>query len=445
MEIAAVACLACFGMGAFGIGFSARELKRAHKKAIWTDSREVAPLECQTRKYIFVNESRGLSSPVIRINDTDGNVMFVIEHASFYSSVWVFRDVCGEKLATIHASALGTYYMLKDEPDIKHYCVSREAGRFREFVKEKDGIVSTYRWYSKAYHLERVVVEPRAPNAPQDEVTILHEVVGNCKRLRAKPLSFEFNIDTTRVDVVSALASGFISMMSEWRKKKPEKSQATIDLERDEALSRLKRFVNRRSRYNQNGSEQQTYQARPQATRIPPQPPVPVTQPAPAPLPTVTVNINTDTTTAAAAASIPTLQPQVNQPVLAQPTSMQSDCIPEPYGDQQDLGQDFADFFSEADELEEIEEQEEALYRRRHTYDDNFYADSRMESKPYNAMRTASCSNPTIKTLHNANTPVVRTPSKPRQEGEAAVFFPKKIVRKAVQPVKMAVNTVSNC
>lgn len=230
MEVAAVACLAFFGMGALGFGYSFKEIKKAHSKALWTDPRCVAPLvESTARKFTLCNTTMGKGkTPVMHLVDTSGRIVFLFEHAGFCSTVWFLKDATTlAKLATMHVSPMGTYFVCETTTaPQKVVCSSREAGRYREFVEVRNGVSLVYRWYSQSYHLERVVTQAATQNgASQDEeVTVVHEIVGNCHRVNTRPVSFELNIDCQRVNVISGIASWFICMMTEWRKVKKIKS-----------------------------------------------------------------------------------------------------------------------------------------------------------------------------------------------------------------------------
>lgn len=402
MEVAAVACLSLFGMGVMGFGYSVKQVRQAHRKAKWTDPRSVTPLESTARKFKLINAVVGENRlPTVQIIDEEGKICFLIDHANFYSSVWYLKDATSlENVAIIHVSPVGTYFTLENDGR-KVVCASRESGRFREFQQSKDGITTTYRWYSQSYHLERVVVQPGSC----DEATILHEIVGNCRRLDTKHPAFEFNFDTQRVDIISGIASGYINMMTDWRKvKKRAKAQASKDMERDESISRFKKIIGWTKNY-QNIPPDVAQQIIRQEYNTPNEMPLRMPAISVPRQPNITVNVNNGDY------SQPAVPPHRNLP---EPPSDRSNAPPiPPIADMSDA---FADFFNESEEMEEERDQE-----------GDAFCYPQPQTRAGNS--TNDYSNPRIRPLSNSCTPTLTMPSQLGATSESAVLFPRIIRR----------------
>lgn len=234
-------------MGVVGFGYGINKMKQAIRASAWTDPRSVIPLCDMTEKYTLASmHMNKTKTSVMSVVDSAGRIVYVIEHGG-KAAIWNMKDPATfARVATIKLGKSKPYFILESDLTAKIYCLPREAGRYREHEAALGESVFTYRWYTQSYHLERVVVEP--PHAAGAEETYLYEIVGKCRRVDEKNLNFEFYLDFNRVHVVGALASGFICMMSSWRKAKLVKSQATIDFERDELRLKTKNYMGRKGR-----------------------------------------------------------------------------------------------------------------------------------------------------------------------------------------------------
>lgn len=395
-----------------GFGISARELRNARRSVVWSDPRVVLPLKNTPKKYFLSisNKKDSKRVPVIRICDISGNAIYSLQRASSYFTTWIMRDIItNETVATIYPSSTSAYFELGDINRILY--TSRNSGRYREYKEDHNGVLSSYRWYSQSYHLERVSIETNTEEGHNNEISASPQIVGTCRCLQTKPIAFEFSLDGQGVNIVSGLASGFISIITEWRKMKLHKSQATIDLERDEAISKFKRLAT--LNWSATPPRYQRVQSECASEDLPAS--ISVVQNR-----VLVTNIDNERL------SRTTQDPQVVSEGQCTSLSPVMESIPIRTSQNNQLTNvpNLIDLTEE-----QIEEQPKKYKIKRNTGFDKFQLPSNSISGPSSSLQQGIIRSPKLRPMSNPYTPVITSRTYPHLEGKSAVIFPKMISR----------------
>lgn len=173
-----------------------------------SSSANVVPLTEFPKPY-FIRELWKDKTRVVNVFDSQGNQVYSIERLSGLTPVWSLLTFPERKeVATINtrffARAIDFHYI----KGVTHRDITSEYGlngNFQSF-QLNDG---KYSWTRGSKFLEKVI----NPNGSSEEQRIR---VAKVKLMRQFKLDFEMLIDETMIDREIALATGFVSILTQW-------------------------------------------------------------------------------------------------------------------------------------------------------------------------------------------------------------------------------------
>lgn len=158
----------------------------------------------------FVRQGRKDKQKRIRIFNGHGKELYVIERLSALNPVWSLLTVPQRKeIATINTSLGKMSVDFHNKNGITHRSISNEvglSGGYRSFYAG-DGV--KYSWSTGTKFLEKVI----NPNGGVEEI---RERVAKVKLMRQFKVDFEVLIDSSKIDDEIVLATGFVSMLTQW-------------------------------------------------------------------------------------------------------------------------------------------------------------------------------------------------------------------------------------
>lgn len=172
-------------------------------------SPNVAPMTTHPTQY-FVRQDRKDKQKKIKIFNGEGEQVYAIERLSSWNPVWSLLTIPQRKeIATINTSFGNRSVDFHNKTGITHRSISTEIGlngRYRSFYTD-DG--HKYSWATGTKFLERIV----NPNGGLEET---RERVAKVKLMRQFKLDFEVLVDSSKIDDEIVLATGFLSMLTQW-------------------------------------------------------------------------------------------------------------------------------------------------------------------------------------------------------------------------------------
>ncbi|VEU23099.1 DEKNAAC104190 [Brettanomyces naardenensis] len=181
---------------------------------------------------LYIRRDNGKRQTLVNVFDQNGDKVYTIERESSTSPVWSLLTFPQRKeVATIRAGFFLTAVDFHNKKiGLQHRQVNSESGltvgRMRTFYLD-DG--HKYGWTRGTKFLEKIV----NPGGAEEEI---RERVAKVRLMRQWKFDYEMIIDEDKVDVESALATGFICMMSFWgvgditetRKKEATDAEAPV-------------------------------------------------------------------------------------------------------------------------------------------------------------------------------------------------------------------------
>ena len=199
-----------------------------------TSEASFIPLDHPTTA-LYIRRDNGKKQTLVNVFDQDGNKAFTIERESSLSPVWsLFRYPNRQEVATIRAGFFLTAVDFHGRGvGMQHRQINSESGltvgRMKTFYLD-DG--SKYGWTRGTKYLERFI----NPGGADEEV---RERIAKVRLMRQWKFDYEMIIDENKTDVVPALATGFVCMMTFWGvgditetvgpTKLPAKGQENVD------------------------------------------------------------------------------------------------------------------------------------------------------------------------------------------------------------------------
>lgn len=158
----------------------------------------------------FVRQDRKDKQKRIRIFNGQGKEVYVIERLSALNPVWSLLTVPKrQEIATINTSFGNMSVDFHNKSGITHRSISNEigfSGGYRSFYAA-DGV--KYSWSTGTKFLERII----NPNGGVEEI---RERVAKVKLMRQFKVDFEVLVDSSKIDDDIVLATGFVSMLTQW-------------------------------------------------------------------------------------------------------------------------------------------------------------------------------------------------------------------------------------
>lgn len=172
-------------------------------------SATITPMTDSPSQY-FVRRDRKDKQKKIKIFNNKGEQIYAIERLSAMNPVWSLLSIPQRhEIATIHAGFPNRSIDFHTKAGLSHRDISTEIGlngRYRSFYTN-DG--AKYSWSRGSKFLEKVI----NPNAGVEEV---RERIAKVKLMRQFKFDFEVLIDESKIDREIALATAFVSMLTQW-------------------------------------------------------------------------------------------------------------------------------------------------------------------------------------------------------------------------------------
>lgn len=172
-------------------------------------SANVSPLTKYPTPF-FIRRDRKDKQKKINIFGANGVHLYTIERLSPLNPVWSMLQYPSRKeVATINAGFFTSSVDFHNKPSISHREITTDVGlngRYRSFYIN-DG--AKYSWSGGSKFLEKVI----NPNGGVEEV---RERVAKTKLMRQFKFDFEVLVDEDKIDSEVALATAFVSMLTQW-------------------------------------------------------------------------------------------------------------------------------------------------------------------------------------------------------------------------------------
>lgn len=175
-----------------------------------TSSATVIPLNSPNLLF-FIRREKNDKERVVNVFSADGTKVYTFERRTPLNPVWnMLTYPSRREVATIRAGFFSRAVEFHNKIGLEHRVVTNElslrTGRIRSFYLT-DG--SKYGWTRGTKYLERI----SNPGGGDQES---HERVAKVKLMRQFKFDFEMILDNTKIDPEVALATGFISMLTQW-------------------------------------------------------------------------------------------------------------------------------------------------------------------------------------------------------------------------------------
>ncbi|CDK26895.1 unnamed protein product [Kuraishia capsulata CBS 1993] len=169
----------------------------------------VLPLLNPTAVY-YVRRERANKQNVVNVFDSKGNKVYTFERTTPLNPVWRMLEFPSRReAATVRAGFFLTSADFHNVPGVQHRVISDEnglSGKFKTFYLD-DG--HKYGWTRGSKFLEKFV----NPGGDDEEV---RERIAKVRLMRQWKFDFELIVDETKINKEVALATGFVSMMTQW-------------------------------------------------------------------------------------------------------------------------------------------------------------------------------------------------------------------------------------
>ncbi|ODV84052.1 hypothetical protein CANARDRAFT_177222 [[Candida] arabinofermentans NRRL YB-2248] len=167
------------------------------------------PLSCPT-KAVYIRRDNDRKQTHVNVFDDKGKKIYVIQRESPLNPVWSMLQLPSRKeVATIRAGFFTKAVDFHNKAGLRHREINNESGfsgRLRTFYLD-DG--HKYAWTRGSKFLEKFT----NPGGQDEEV---RERVAKVRLMRQWKFDFELVLDENKVDLESALATAFVSMMTFW-------------------------------------------------------------------------------------------------------------------------------------------------------------------------------------------------------------------------------------
>lgn len=167
------------------------------------------PLTCNAKAF-YIRRNRKDRNRVISVFDQDGKRCYTIERKSRLSPVWQILDVPSRRdVATVHAGLIKRFVDFHNKQGLRHRKLTHPLHPLLEYrtFYLTDG--AAYRWYCASQYLEKVI----NPGGGDEETYIR---VAHARLMRRFRFDYELLYDPEMIDPEVVLATGFVSMVTEW-------------------------------------------------------------------------------------------------------------------------------------------------------------------------------------------------------------------------------------
>jgi hypothetical protein len=157
---------------------------------------------------LYVRRDRKNRHRQINVFDHNGIKCYTIERWTQFSPIWRLLEFPSRReIATIHAS-LGTRTIdFHNKKGLQHRVLKHKLGKLGRRFYLTDGAL--YGWSRSGKYLEKII----NPGGGDEEV---HERLAKARLMRQFRFDYELLYDPNKIDREIALATGFVSMITEW-------------------------------------------------------------------------------------------------------------------------------------------------------------------------------------------------------------------------------------
>lgn len=163
-----------------------------------------------TPSVYYIRRERTDRHHVANVYDSSGVKLYTIERGTMFTPVWSIVSAEERKeIGTLHAGLLNRYFDFNNKTDLKHRDIGWSLGSngaTRQFHLN-DG--AAYEWRQGSRFLERII----NPGGGDEEI---HQRVAKARQLRTMRFDFEILVDETMIDRDVAIATAYISIMTQW-------------------------------------------------------------------------------------------------------------------------------------------------------------------------------------------------------------------------------------
>lgn len=170
-----------------------------------TSTATVTPLT-DTPTQLFVRADRNDRRKRVRVFDNQGVQVFSIERLSAYNPVWsVYTFPARREVATLSVGVLSRSVSFHSQQGVANRAVSGFCGTQAFYLA--DG--ARYDWTRGSQFLEKVI----NPGGGVEETRLR---VARVRLMRQFRIDYELLVDETKVSVETALATSFVSILTQW-------------------------------------------------------------------------------------------------------------------------------------------------------------------------------------------------------------------------------------
>ncbi|CAN6603935.1 hypothetical protein TRVA0_002S03400 [Trichomonascus vanleenenianus] len=168
------------------------------------------PLTNEELEGYYIRRERSDRNRIANIFDHNGQKIYTFERKSRLSPIWSMLS-CPDRreIATVFAGMKGRHIDFHSKPGLQHrklFGVRKHLRKSRQFYLN-DG--AAYEWSRPTKYLERII----NPGGGDEEV---RERIAKARLMRQFKFDYEIVMDPTKIDRDVVLATGFISIITQW-------------------------------------------------------------------------------------------------------------------------------------------------------------------------------------------------------------------------------------
>lgn len=157
---------------------------------------------------LYVRRDRKNRNRVIGVFDHNGVKCYTIERPTQFTPIWRILEYPSRRdIATVHAGIHTRTIDFYEKKGLQHRELKHSLGSIGRIFYLTDGAI--YRWSRASKCLEKVI----NPGGGDEEV---HERLAKARLMRQFRFDYEILYDQTKIDRDVVLATGFVSMITEW-------------------------------------------------------------------------------------------------------------------------------------------------------------------------------------------------------------------------------------
>lgn len=157
---------------------------------------------------LYVRRDRKNRHRQINVFDHNGIKCYTIERWTQFSPIWRMLEFPSRReIATIHASLGKRSVDFHNKNGLQHRVLKHKLGKLGRRFYLTDGAL--YGWSRTGKYLEKII----NPGGGDEEV---HERIAKARLMRQFRFDYELLYDPSKIDREIALATGFVSMITEW-------------------------------------------------------------------------------------------------------------------------------------------------------------------------------------------------------------------------------------